>query len=274
MNDMQKSTLFIDESGKSSLLSNEQEPFIITGVILDDQEIVTVEGFFTYIKRKYNIDETKPFHSYHIFENEEIKLPDSQLLELSKTLAEFLSLIPIQITVLEVDKRIFKKAIGLENKEQCKGSKKRKAIPKLPYQLTASKLFKWFAKTLKSEGRIGQVVVDSSRRYNTSILKTWNLCQEGHLPTTKGVVSELINHHVTALCFAEKKFLSGGLEITDLISYITFFRVRELLSKNKDIGIPLIWEKIKERKVLKLIEEKEIKEFFGIKKDEVHKDLK
>jgi hypothetical protein len=68
--------------------------------------------------------------------------------------------------------------------------------------------------------------------------------------------------------------LSGGLEITDLISYITFFRVRELLSKNKDTGIPLIWEKIKERKVLRVIEESEIRDFFGIKKDEVHKDLK
>jgi hypothetical protein len=50
--------------------------------------------------------------------------------------------------------------------------------------------------------------------------------------------------------------------------------VRELLSKNKDIGIPLIWESIREKKVLKSIEKKEIKEFFGIKKGEVYKDLK
>jgi hypothetical protein len=271
---MNKSTLFIDESGKSSLLSDEDEPFIITGVILDDQEIITIEGFFTYIKRKYNIDYNKPFHSYHIFENEETKLSDTQLLGLSKTLAEFLSLIPIQVTVLEIDKKIFKKAIGLKNKSQCKGSKERKAVPKLPYQLTAAQLFQWFAETLDSKEHIGQVIVDSSRKYNTSILKTWNLCQEGHLPTIQGKVSKLIKSHVTALCFAEKNFLSGGLEITDLISYITFFRVRELLSKNKDIGIPLIWESIREKKVLKSIEEKYVKEFFGIKKGEVYKDLK
>lgn len=53
---MQKATLYIDESGKSSLLSDEKEPFIITGVILGDQEAIAVEGFFTYIKRKYGID--------------------------------------------------------------------------------------------------------------------------------------------------------------------------------------------------------------------------
>lgn len=271
---MQKSTLFIDESGKSSLLSNEDEPFIITGVILDDQEIITIEGFFTYIKRKYDIDDSKPFHSYHIFENEETKLPDSQLLELSKTLAEFLSLIPIQISVLEIDKKIFKKAIGLQDENQCEGSKERKAVSKLPYQLTVIQLFEWFAQALESKERVGQVIVDSSRKYNTSILKTWNLCLEGHLPTIKGRPSEIIKDHVTALCFAEKKFLSGGLEITDLISYVTFFRVRELLTKNKDIGIPNIWEPIRDRNVLRKTEEREIKEFFGIKEGEVYKDLK
>jgi hypothetical protein len=176
--------------------------------------------------------------------------------------------------VLQIDKKVFKKAIGLKNIDQCKGSKKRKAIPKLPYQLTVTQLFKWFAETLESKKHVGQVIVDSSRRYNTSILKTWNLCQEEHLPTIKGGVSKLIKNHVTALCFAEKNFLSGGLEITDLISYTTFFGVRELLSKNKKIGIPLIWGKIRERKVIRLIEEEEIKEFFGIKKGEAYKDLK
>ncbi|KKP92277.1 MAG: hypothetical protein UR96_C0017G0009 [candidate division WS6 bacterium GW2011_GWC1_36_11] len=84
----------------------------------------------------------------------------------------------------------------------------------------------------------------------------------------------MINDKVSALCFAEKNFLSGGLEITDLISYITFFRVRELLSKNKEIGIPLIWNKIKEKKALRLVTEEEIKEFFGIEVNEVYKDLK
>jgi hypothetical protein len=271
---MQKSTLFIDESGKSSLLSNEKKPFILTGVILENREIITIEEFFTYIKRKYSIDETKPFHSYHIFEKEETKLSNSQLLELSKTLAEFLSLIPIQLTVLEIDKRVFKKAIGLESKEQCKGSKKRKEVPELPYKLLASNLFKWFAEMLKVQKQIGLVIADSRRGGDHQLLKTLNICKEGNMPTIKGEISKIIKERVTAICFADKNFLSGGLEITDLISYITFFRVRGLLSRNKDRGIPLIWEQVRDREGLKEIKEKEIKKFFAIKKDEVYKDLK
>lgn len=271
---MHKSTLFIDESGKSSLLSDENEPFIITGVILDDQEITAIEGFFTYIKRKYQIDDTKPFHSYHIFENETTKLSNGKLLELSKTLAEFISLIPIQITVLEVDKKVFKAAIGLTDEEQCKGSKERKGVPELPYKILASQLFVWFAEYLKSTDRIGQVIADSRRLGDHQLLKTLNVCKEGHLPTIDGDTSLLIKEKVTALCFAEKNFLSGGLEITDLISYVTFFRVKELLSQNEEIGIPIIWKEIKEKKALRTIAMEEIREFFEIEENEVYKDLK
>lgn len=271
---MHKSTLFIDESGKSSLLSDEKQPFIITGAILDDQEISAIEGFFTYIKRKYQIDDTKPFHSYHIFENEPTKLSDENLKELSITLAEFLSLIPIKIVILEVNKKIFKKAIGLTDEEQCKGSKERKEIPELPYKILATYLFIWFAEYLQEENRIGQVITDSRRVGDHQLLKTLNICKEGHLPSMNKETSLHIKERVTALCFAEKNFLSGGLEITDLISYITFFKVRKLLSKNEDIGIPLIWEEIKMKKALKTITERDIRVFFGIKDGEVHKALK
>lgn len=271
---MQKSTLFIDESGKSSLLSNEKEPFIMTGVILDNEEIDAIEGFFTYIKRKYGIDETKPFHSYHIFESEDTKLSDSKLLELSKTLAEYISLIPMKITILKIDKKVFKESIGLEDEEQCKGSKRKKDIPELPYKVLASQLFVWFANYLEENNHIGQVIADSRRGGDHQLLETFHLCQEGHLSQIKEEVSELIKGRVTAICFADKNFLSGGLEITDLISYVTFFRVRELLKQNEGIGIPLIWEKIRDKKVLEELTDNNIKEILGIGEDGVYKDLK
>jgi hypothetical protein len=56
------STLYIDESGKSSLIDNAEEPFILTGVLLDQEEKSPIEGFFNYIKRKYKINPNIPFH--------------------------------------------------------------------------------------------------------------------------------------------------------------------------------------------------------------------
>ena len=47
MNNSSLATLFIDESGRSSLAEIESEPFVLTGVILENREIQTVEGFFS-----------------------------------------------------------------------------------------------------------------------------------------------------------------------------------------------------------------------------------
>lgn len=271
---MGKSTLFIDESGKSGLFSDEKEPFIMTGVILDNQEIDAIEGFFTYIKRKYGIDDTKPFHSYHIFENEETKLIDSKLIDLAKTLAEYISLIPIQLTIIKIDKKTFKEAIGLENAEQCSGSKEKKNIPELPYKVLASQLFKWFTDYLEDNDHIGQIVVDSRRGGDHELLETFHLYQEGHSHQVSEEMSEIMKERITAICFADKNFLSGGLEITDLLSYVTFFRVRELLTQNEHIGIPIIWNEIKNKKALIEYSSNDIRELLGIEEGEVYKDLK
>jgi hypothetical protein len=75
---MNHSTLFIDESGKSSLAVKMDEPFILTGVILDDSKIATIEGFFRYIKRKLGVPIDKPFHSYDLFESEISKITTSK----------------------------------------------------------------------------------------------------------------------------------------------------------------------------------------------------
>lgn len=74
---MYKIKLFLDESGKYSLASD--EPFILTGVVLPQRHKTTVEGYFNYIKRKYKIPTDRPYHIYEIFESPATKLTDSTL---------------------------------------------------------------------------------------------------------------------------------------------------------------------------------------------------
>jgi len=143
------STLFIDESGKSSLAEEENQPFILTGVILDDIEIPAVEGFFNYIKRKHGIDPDKPFHSYHIFEDPRSKIDPAKAEALAKTLAEYISLIPIKITVVGINKNDFKNALGVKSNDDFKGDSKRKEMKQYPYRVMASYLFGWFGKELE-----------------------------------------------------------------------------------------------------------------------------
>lgn len=268
------STLYIDESGKSSLAKEENEPFILTGVILDNKESKTTEGFFTYIKRKFDIDLQKPFHSYHIYENPRTKLGNEHLLQLSNTLSEFISLIPIKIKIFEINKGLFKKALGIKSNMDFKGDRKRKELKDYPYRVMASGLFIWFENYLVKNDYIGQVIVDSRRGGDHQLLKTLNLCKEGHIPDIDKITSHRITERITAVCFSEKNFLSGGLEITDLVSYTTFIRVRRLLTQHKSIGLDLLWKEINKKSKLVKIDGARVKRFFGIKKGEVHKYLK
>lgn len=269
-----KTTLYIDESGMSSLKEKQNNPFIMTGVIIDDVEISAIEGFFSYIKRKYGISLDKPFHSYHIFEHPDEKLSDSKLVELSRTLADFISLIPAQIQIIEIDKAEFKNALGVKTIDDFRGSYERKQMADFPYRVMASALFAKFADYLAKKDAIGQIVCDSRRGADNHLLNTLNLCKEGHVPYFKKEVTGQINNLITAICFSEKNFMSGGLEITDLISYVFYFRARRLIKANEHIGIHSMWDKIKYQAKLSKIDEDMVRRFFKIKKDGVHKYLK
>jgi len=267
------STLFIDESGKSSLAEEENQPFILTGVILGDSEIPAVEGFFNYIKRKNGIDPDKPFHSYHIFEHPRTKISPTQAKVLSNTLAEYISLIPIEINVVVINKNEFKSALGIKSKDDFKGTRERKEMRQYPYRVMASYLFGWFGKELETSKSIGQIIADSRKASDHELLKTLHLCKEGLIPYNIGY-KEAVKDKITAICFAEKGFLSGGLEITDLISYVTFFKARRLLHTVNNLGIDNIWNQIAKLGKFRKIDEIMVRRFFDIKKGEVHKYLK
>jgi hypothetical protein len=273
---MKHSTLFIDESGKSSLVEKANEPFLLTGVILDTEEITPVEGFFNYIKRKHEIELSHPFHCYDIFENPRSKLTDTKAKAVIGSIAEFISLIPIKIMVISIDKAEFRKALGVKSDEDLKGSKERREMREYPYRIMSSILFKWFADYLETTGGIGQIIVDARRGGDYQLLKTLNLCKDPNGPLDKKS-AQLIKDRCNAICFAEKNFLSAGLEITDLVSYVSFFYSRRLLSSMNSINLRRVWQQIKsvlEGKDLYKLNAKEVKVFFKVGSDGVHKYLK
>lgn len=246
------------------------------GVILDDEEIPPVEGFFNYIKRKYKIDLNMPFHSYHIFEHPTQKLPTQKTRLLVETLADFLSLIPIKINIVSIDKTTFRKTLGIKTSEDFKGSSERRGMREYPYRIMSAFMFQWFAKYLKRSVSIGQIIADSRRGGDEQLIKSLNYCKDPNSPIDRET-SNLIKMKCNAICFAEKNFLSGGLEITDLASYTSFFHAKSIMNTMDHIKLALIWgevrKKLKQKKIYKLSNE-EIAKFFRVEKDGVHKYLK
>ena len=273
---MHKHTLFIDESGKSSLAEKADEPFILTGVILKEEDINTVEGFFNYIKRKYQIDSSTPFHSYDLFENSKLKMTDIKAKKLLNTIAEFISLIPIKVSVFSIGKSIFKSSLGVKTENDLKGTANKRAMREFPYRIMSSRLFAWFAEYLNISDSIGQIIVDARVGGDQQLLRTLNTCKDPNGPIDKNI-SKLIKEKCNAICFAEKYFFSGGLEITDLISYTSFFHARKKMNSMSSIGLQTVWKEIRKNlsdNSLKKLGKRDIKKFFGVGRDGVHPYLK
>jgi hypothetical protein len=273
---MNHATLFIDESGKSSLAERADEPFILTGVILDDTEIPSVEGFFSYIKRKFEIELFKPFHSYHLFEHPIRKLTDAKATSLVYSLADFISLIPITVHMYSINKLHFRQALGVKKLGDFKGSSQRKELKEFPYRILATKLFRDFAAYLKATRSTGQITADSRKGGDQQLIKTLDSCKDCNNGPIDRESSKLIQERCTAICFAEKNFLSGGLEITDLISFVSFFNARRIMNSMDQIHLSRLWNEIRQKmhtKEITHVNEEEIRSFFSIKKGEVHKYL-
>ncbi|MBU3979222.1 hypothetical protein KJ980_05520 [Patescibacteria group bacterium] len=259
------------------MIEKAEEPFILTGVILDEEEKIPIEGFFSYIKRKYGIDTTFPFHSYDIFESLKTrKLSDADAASLLEALADFISLIPIKIHIMAINKKQFKAVLGATSDDDFKGSSDKKEMKEFPYKIASCMLFKWFAPYLKKNHSIGEIIVDARRGGDYQLIKSLygSKQPDGFLDN---VSANLIAERCTAICFAEKKFLSGGLELTDLISYTAFFHARRKISTMSKIKLDVVWAEIRKklyRKDLDRISEEKIRNFFKIKKGEAYKYLK
>ena len=271
---MQNITLYLDESGKYSLKSNEQEPFILTGVIIEKKDVNAIEGFFKYIKLKYEIPTTSPFHSFDIYESFTKKHSDTDLKNLSCNLADFISLIPIKIKILQINKKVFKKALGIKSNKDFQGSWRRNKMVDFPYKIMFTYFLGWFTKYIKDD-YIGSITIDSRRGADKNLIDALDQSID---PTSdyEEKVKKIIKNKCTALCFANKSFLSGALELTDFISYTSFFKSRRMLSQVKKWGFIKVWNAIKTKiddSKITLITEKNIVKFFKIK-DVVHKFLK
>jgi len=273
---MKHFNLYLDESGKSSLIERNEEPFVLTGVILDNNEVKTVEGFFSYIKLKHGFNSQLPFHSYHVFEDPKTRISTRKAKDLVKTMTEFISLIPIKVKIISIDKTSFKKVLGVKSNNDFKGSEERKGMKEYPYRVMSSYHFSWFASFLNKEKAIGEIIADTRRGGDYQLLRSLNYCKDPDTSLTKEQ-SKLIKERCTAICFAEKYFLSGGLEITDLISYTSFFHARRIMNSMNEIRLAKLWEEIKKKMDegdIYLLKEDDVRSFFKIKKGEVHKHLK
>jgi hypothetical protein len=62
--------LFLDESGIAELTDETYRYFLLTSVAADKEAFDEIEGYFSLIKRKYELECEFPFHTHELLENQ------------------------------------------------------------------------------------------------------------------------------------------------------------------------------------------------------------
>lgn len=229
--------LFADESGKPDLDDFTYKKFLLTGVVIPKVELANVEGYLTFIKRKYKLPD-KPLHAYDILENpySDTRLSDLKRKKFVNSMCEFISLIPIKVLLCPTSKAEFIKKHGIKESD-FKGSKENKAKRYVLYSLSTLALLSKFVEILDKEKARGEIYVDSRKYLDEQVLKAFLDIRE---PIWKGNKENPIAQkaqRLSTITFASKSALSGGLELADFISYTMFAKITRRLSKFKSFNL-------------------------------------
>jgi len=216
-----KHVLFVDESGKPDFDDHVYRHFLLVGVIIPESEIGTVSGYFSYIKRKFNMPLESPFHTYQLLEEPNTKLPTLQAKSFVKSMSEFIETCPFQIIPVHTDKIIFQRKYRIELAKTIKIRFNNKGIL---YYFSSYKLFQLFIDSLRKSKICGSVCADSRYNQDRDLLDAFLKIRDRQFK--RGMLNPYADHAkklLTSITFANKFTLNSGLELTDFISFIIFY---------------------------------------------------
>lgn len=250
--------LYVDESGIANLLDLSYEHFLLTGVLVSEEEAENMNGYFNIMKRKYGLNLEFPFHSFDLFEDKDsnIYLPDASAKVFLQSIVEFIKVFPLQVKVFHAQKKNFRKLGGLKDAEDYRGSKENKTKKEIIYTLAATELFYWFTKFLgetdfvERNNASGRIVVDSRKGMDKYLLQAYNNCKEKQQRRNaeERTMAELAKKRLHSITFSDKSTLTGGLEIVDLISYAFFHSLdrKRRLPRYREIGFSNVVKVVRE----------------------------
>lgn len=237
--------LFIDESGKPDLLDKKYKNFILTGITIPNTELEIASGYFSFIKRKYNLPDNIPFHTYDLLENpsSESRLTENQTTMFVRSMVEFLELIPFNIFIIRTDKNIFIRKYRIKE-EMLKGSQENKERNGIIYLLSALTMFEKFAQDLEKEDKYGMIHADSRKYLDNQLIKAFIDIKEPMFKGKNPNSSALAAKRLCSIEFSNKTALSSGLELADFISFVAFSRLEGRLTK---LHLQKVWKLIKNK---------------------------
>jgi|AntRauTorcE11897_2_1112592.scaffolds.fasta_scaffold06981_2 hypothetical protein len=243
-------SLFLDESGVAELSDKRYQHFLLTGVVVKNSELSILKGYFSLIKRKYNLEEDTPFHTYDLLSNKhsDNHLSEAKAKEFVDSMCEFIELMQLNFWLIHVDKELLRNQYNVSD-EDLKGSKENKDKIGLPYYLCALEQLKLFTDLLIEKDKSGEVFADSRTYQDKELLNAFlNIKQSRYFKKDRdNEYYDESRDRLNSITFADKNSLLSGVQLADLVSFIAYKKFTRSLSTSEDMGIPKLWRKIKEK---------------------------
>lgn len=263
----EKRVLYLDESGTAEFTDTrtpKSEYFVITAMVVDEDEGQKLSGYFEYLKRSHGLHVGIPFHSYDLFENKKFECyqTPTRMRALVHSLTEFFSLAPIRYRVYAVDKEKVQEHFRINRKLSGADYQRHNAtsINSISYALCAANAFRWFTEILRYANAKGSIVAESRDRSDKSLIDTFLDCKDEGMyaqplggrqyrECDKGLKQSAVEmkKRVTGLKFETKIGESFGLELADLISYLAFLNLQRRLGEFERLYIPQLWQAVRNK---------------------------
>ena len=259
---MKRYSLYLDESGIADLTNTSYKNFLLTGLVMKHDEDRELSGYFNFLKRRHHLDQEKSFHAYDLFENKYSSkyLSEDKAKRLCLSLSEFIKIIPIKIKVVSVDKNLLKSFLRIKTSDDLKGSEEKRRDKEIPYEILSAELFLWFSNFVKKERGRGGIIAESRKNADYTLLRTYLKCHEPNSFRQKSLKKscENMGRHISSIRFESKIGVWPGLELADIISYISFLKLNKRIRKSqfRKRGLIDVWHQIEKK-----MEDKKIRSF-------------
>ncbi len=253
--------MYVDESGGHGLTDTRSDSFLLAGLVMENYEDSDISAYFEFLKRKHGIQEGQHFHSVDLFEarGSDVYLKPKKARAIVGSLAEFIKTVPVEMKVLSLTKKNLKEVLGI-NRSLDKGALSKKLrdggalgseIRDIAYDILASDLFLWFSShSLWKAGSKGGIIAESRKESDHALMTAFLQCKEpdSYKSNEKMIRKRVdkMSKRVTSIKFENKTGECSGLEIADLVSYVSFLALRRQLTF-RPIGLAKIWREIQKK---------------------------
>lgn len=217
--------LFIDESGDASL-NNLGKDFLLTAVIIERGDFDIIQGYMRLLKRNFLQDDYKVIHTTDLFERPYQKYRrlysgrNKRMNAFMHELRGVLDTIPFQSCVYHIDKNKLRSKLGYK---PAKGRKSTSLNIDLPYEIAATQAIFDFTDFLKKKKSTGEIVIESRMHKDSKFVNYFDNARKASLPGgAPNMKYKDVLKSIPSLFILNKDAGNIGLEIADIVSYITY----------------------------------------------------